>query len=126
MAANFDFTDFYILYKGHPRYNDKEVFEDNILNVILQKYQLLLYTQKGEMYGDPDFGADILKYLFKTRVSAQTVEKEIQRQISIYIPELVGINYSIDITFDEHPTDFTDMMFISFRINEIEVNNFFA
>lgn len=118
-------TDIYILYKGHPKYNDSAAIEDDLIRLIIQKYQLVLFTNKGEMYGDPDFGADIRKYLHQTKVSAEYIKKEIYNQIQSYIPELVNLTYSIDISFDQVENDFTDRMFITFNLSDYQINNFF-
>ena len=117
--------DLYILYKGHPHYNDINIIEDDFIRLIIQKYQMILFTNKGEMYGDPDFGADILKYLFKTKVSGEFVKKEIIKQIEKYIPESINLSYDINVTFDTLTDDFADIMFITFTIADYEINNYF-
>lgn len=122
----FDFTDFYIKYEGHPNYNSTEVIEDEIINVIVQKIEMILFTGKGEMLGDPNFGADLERFLHETKVSADFVEKQITEQIALYIPELEAINYELDVSFAENPTSFSDVMFINVSFKEIEVNVFFT
>lgn len=124
--ANFNYTDFYILYEGHPKFDSVEVVTDDFIRFILQKYELILFTNKGELMSDLDFGADILKYLYQTNVSAEYVKKEISHQIDTYIPEMAGINYELDVFFQQKAGDFSDIMFISLRINEYEVNNYFG
>ena len=119
---NFDFVDIYIGYKGHPKYNDTQLIVDDLVRMIVQKYEMIIFTTKGELIGEPDFGADLLKYLHQTKVSAKYIEKLIYEQIVVYIPELVGISYTLDISFDQHPYDFIDVMLIDFKINEYEVN----
>ena len=123
--TNFDFTDFYIKYPGHPTFDDTQLIEDEIIRVIIQKYQMILFTNKGEVLGSPDFGGDIPKLLHQTRVSSRFVENELNSQISEYIPDLVGISYELDIRFAPNPNGFSDMMFIDFTIKDYEVNAYF-
>ena len=96
--ANFDWTDFNIKYLGHPKYNSTELIEDEIVRVIVQKYEMILFTNKGEVLGDPNFGGDLERLLHQTKVSSKYVEKNLNEQISTYIPELTGITYQLNIT----------------------------
>lgn len=122
----FDYTDFYVKYPGHPRFNDLEIIEDEIIRVIIQKIEMVLFTNKGELLGDPNFGADLIRYLHKTLVSADFVKQDIQEQVTRYIPELNGIDYGLTVSFAKNPNNFSDMMFIDFKIKEYEVNAFFS
>tara|TARA_R110000772_G_scaffold2410_1_gene8327 strand:+ start:43873 stop:44250 length:378 start_codon:yes stop_codon:yes gene_type:complete len=124
--ANFDFTDFYIKYPGHPNFDDTQLIQDEIVRVIIQKYEMILFTNKGEVLANPDFGGDLEKLLHQTRVSAQYVEKDLNEQISIYIPELTGISYRLDVSFAPNPENYSDVMFIDFQVKEFRVNAYFA
>ena len=125
MAA-FDFTDFYIKFPGHPKFNDLEIIEDEIVKVIVQKIEMILFTIKGEMIGDPNFGGDLPIYLHQTNVSADFVKRNLSDQFSTYIPELDQTDYSLDVTFMQNPNEFSDMMFIDIKVREFEINAFFA
>jgi hypothetical protein len=59
----FDFSDFYIIYLGHPRFNDTQIIEDDVIRVIIQKWELIIFTNRGELFCDPEFGGDLPKYL---------------------------------------------------------------
>lgn len=123
--AKFDFSDFYIKYPEHPNFNDAELIEDEIVRVIVQKYEMIIFTNKGEVLGDPNFGADLEKLLHKTKVSSTYVERILQEQISTYIPEITGLSYDLSVSFDKHPDSYSDIMFIDFKIKEYEVNSYF-
>jgi hypothetical protein len=123
--ANRDFTDFYIKYPGHPKFNDISLIEDEIVRVIVQKYEMILFTNKGELLGHPDFGGDLERLLHKTKVGAPYVEKNLNEQISTYIPELTGIPYELNVTFEQNPNSYSDIMFIDFKIKDYEVNAYF-
>ena len=45
-----DFTDFYIEYPGHPRFRDLQIIEDDVVRIILQKWEMILFTNKGELF----------------------------------------------------------------------------
>jgi hypothetical protein len=59
------FTDFYIKFPGHPKFNDAEIIQDEIIKVIIQKIEMILFTNRGELLGDPNFGGDLLRYLHR-------------------------------------------------------------
>lgn len=116
-----DFRDFYIKYKGHPKYVSAELIEDDVINVIIQKYEMILFTNKGEVLGEPDLGADLLMLLYETRVSSIYVERIIKSQISSYIPELDGMNYSLKAVFTQDSENYQDILVIYFQIADYEV-----
>jgi hypothetical protein len=117
----FDFTDFYILYQGQPKYDSTELIEDELIRVIVQKYQMVIFTNKGEVLGDPDFGANLEEILFEFRVSEDYVKGKIQEQIETYIPEMLGSSYNLQIVFVQDPENFQDMMFINLTIADYDI-----
>lgn len=116
-----DFRDFYIKYKGHPNYVSSEIIEDDVVNVIIQKYEMILFTNKGEVLGEPDLGCDLLMLLNETKVASNYVESVIRRQISKYIPELDSMNYSLSVAFTEDVQNYQDIMYIYFQLADYEV-----
>jgi hypothetical protein len=119
--ANFNFIDFYIGYPGHPRFRDPEVIEDDIVRVIIQKYEMIVFTNKGEVFGDPNFGADLVKLLHETKISNRAVEAEIRAQIADYIPEIEGIEFNVEVEFFDHPDRHLEYMIIYFTIAGYQV-----
>ena len=115
------FIDFYIGYPGHPRFKSSELIEDDVIRVIVQKYEMILFTNKGELLGDPNFGANLPELLHQTRLSAEFIEGDIRSQILDYIPEIDGIDYSLKVEFFEDPERFQEYMVIGFKIRDYEV-----
>jgi len=122
----FDFKDMYIGYQGHPRFQVNTIITDDIIRVIIQKYEMIIFTNKGELYGDPNFGADLLKLLYETRISATATRNVIAQQISEYIPELNDIDYGLEVVFEQDPEKFQDIMIVNFTIREYEVKAIIA
>ena len=119
--AEFDFKDHYIGYKGHPRFIINKIVEDDVIRVIIQKYEMLLFTNKGELLGDPDFGCDLPKLLFQTRVSAEGVRKIVLQQIRKYVPELSTTNFQLEASFFQDPENYQDVLQIDFQLADYEV-----
>jgi hypothetical protein len=117
----FDFTDFYIKYEGVPKYNSSELVEDDIIRVIIQKYELILFTIKGEVLGDPNFGANLDELLYETTVSEEFVKNTIQEQLIDYVPEIMGISFDVQVVFVQDPENYQDMMFINLTVADYDI-----
>ena len=117
----FDFTDFYILYEGVPKYNAAELVEDDLIRVIIQKYQMIVFTIKGEILGEPDFGANLDELLFETRVSESAVREVIIEQLATYVPEIFNTKYDVGVVFVQDPGNYQDMMFINLTLNDYDI-----
>ena len=119
-----DFKDHYIGYLGHPKFIVNKIIEDDVIRVIIQKYEMLLFTNKGELLGDSDFGCDLQKLLFETRIAKSGVRIIIIDQINKYIPEIEKTNYFLDVEFSTDPENFQEVMEINFTIADYEVYSF--
>jgi hypothetical protein len=121
MRDNFNFIDFYIGYPGHPRFRTAEIIEDDVVRVIVQKYEMIIFTNKGDLLCDTNFGADLVKLLQETRLSAESIEGEIVSQVVEYIPELEGVEYKVEVAFYEDPNRHQEYMEIYFELAGYEV-----
>jgi hypothetical protein len=119
--AEFDFRDHYIGHPGRPKYIANKMIEDDAVRVIIQKLEMILFTNKGELLGRPDFGCDLEKLLFETRIARSGVIEIIRQQIEDYIPEIRDINYGLDVQFSEDPENFQEVMEIFFEIADYDV-----
>ena len=117
----FDYTDFYILDSSDPTYTQGQIIEEDIINVILQKYKVILFTNKGDVMGEPNFGGDLELLLNQTKVSDVYVKDQLVTQIGSYIPELINMNYTLDVVFTQDVVNYYDIMYIFFKIADFEV-----
>jgi hypothetical protein len=106
--------DFPIRFPGHPKFNDKKIVETDPLETIVQKLELLLYTRKGEVIGNPDYGSDLENYLWETQLAADIIERDLNSQITTYIPELSSMGYKLELNLFEG--NIRDIMQINFNI----------
>jgi phage baseplate assembly protein W len=71
-------------------------------NALKSDLLLLLLTQKGERYYEPNYGTNLIKFIFEPNdgITATEVEQEIKRTVSLYIPTLtidrVSFNWETD------------------------------
>ena len=65
----------------------------------------VIFTPKGQKLRDPDFGTDLIKYIFgpKDSMAFNEIKSEISTQISKYVPQVEFRNIDIyTMEADEH------------------------
>jgi len=118
-----DYKDINIRYVGHPKYLSTRVLEDRMIEVIIQKLEMILFTRKGEVLGQPNLGCDIEYYLWSTNVPANKIKKEINDQIIEFIPELTQMNYNVELKL--YQGTLRDIMYINIYILDYSINFIF-
>jgi len=121
MARIENFQDISIRWKGHQKYKPRKIIEDDAVEVIVQKLEMLLFTGEDEVFGqDADgFGADLERYLWQTRVSNDILKGVIVQQINRWVPELLIMGYDLEIKLFEGT--FRDIMEVNFEIQGYNV-----
>lgn len=119
--SNFNFVDFYLGYPGHPRFRSLEMIEDAALSVIVQKWEMILFTNKGEVFGQPNLGANLYYYLHETKLSSDSIREALMEQISIFIPELDNIEYELTVSIFEDPERHQECMEIYFKLSDFDI-----
>lgn len=122
MAA-YDYTDFYIIDSSFNKFNDTELIEDDLIKIIIQKYQVIVYTTKGDVLGENNLGSNLLELLYETRLSSEDVQELIEDQIYTYIPEITQTPFTLTVTFEQDPENYQDVMFIEFKLDEYQIVN---
>jgi len=113
MKRTQDWKDFTIRWDGHQKYIEGKLYEDNLIEVIVQKIEMILFTKQGEVYGEDGdgLGANIEYYLWETKISNEIIKSKIVHQINKYIQELNIIGYELDIKI--LPGTFRDILEIN-------------
>lgn len=60
----------------------------NEIEALVDKIRMVMLTKKGELLGDPNFGVDLESYIFETYFDKKGIQREIQTQFALYIPEM--------------------------------------
>jgi len=109
-----DLTDLPIRYEGHPKYNRREILVTDPVETIVQKLELLLLTNTGEVIGEPEYGGNIEYLLWQTDVAVDVIESDLNSQISRFIPELNQIGYTLEAQLFEG--EYRDILNLNFTI----------
>jgi len=125
MAKVDNFSDLTIRYSGHPKYSTNRIIEDRLIEVILQKLEMLLFTWEDEVLGEDSlgFGLSLEKYLWQTKVSNIILKSKITKSISRWIPELDKIGYELELKLFEGTA--RDIMELNFTIKGYNVTYVF-
>lgn len=116
-----DFRDVSIRWPGHPKYKLNKPIESDLVEVIVQKLEVMLMSMSNEVYGDTDFGGNIPFYLWQTSLSNNNLKTLITQQIDMYIPEMNTIGYTLDLKlYDTYPT--MDILELNFVIQGYNVD----
>jgi hypothetical protein len=118
-----DFRTFQVRYPGHPKYQPDVVLIDNPVIHIIQKIEMLLFTNKGDFIGDLDLGCDLELLIWETNVSGDYIQNIVLEQFNTYIPELSLTNWTLSVDFVEG--DFRDIAVINITVNDAEITTIF-
>lgn len=118
-----DIRDLVIRYDGHPKYDENRIIEDDEIETIVQKLEMILFTSKGEVLGDNDMGINLEYYLWQTRITSGNLKSKVEEQISTYIPELNALGYTFDVDLFEGTL--RDILYLNFVIKGYNIEFIF-
>lgn len=91
---------------------------------ISSKLTYLLLTNKGERYYDPNYGTNLLKYVFEPndQVTENDIENELREDVKKYMPEVTiqRVTFSEGVNDDNSVNENTLLVEISFVYSENE------
>jgi phage baseplate assembly protein W len=120
--SNANITDFNIRYPGHPKYNVSRIVEDRTMEFLLQKVEMILYTNQGDLLSDPNFGCNIEYYLWSIDAPVEKIQSVIQEQINTYIPELNQLQYNLNVEVQVYQGTLRDILYININIKNSKLN----
>lgn len=103
----------------HPKYNAYRILEDRPIEIIVQKLESILFANKGDVLGDPDFGCNLQYYLWRTDAPKESMQRTIYEQIDKYIPELRDYTFSVSV--DLYQGTVKDIMYVNIKIEDMSV-----
>lgn len=109
-----------------PRYSETALEIHDVLSNLIQKIEVLLYTPKGSLLCQPDFGVDLEKYVFETNVSADYIRNEINMQLWKYVLSSEDSQYHVtcDVNFYERTRESSFMCVVDIYIGEYPVTSY--
>ena len=119
-----DIKDLNIRGVGHPKYNSDRLLEDRPMEFIIQKIENVLFSKKGDVLGDYNFGCNLEYYLWSTGAPESKIKRIITEQLQKYVPELSFLEHTIDVGLYEGTTK--DILYIDIKIIDSTYNFVFS
>ena len=88
-----------------------ESYEDSIKSMILH----IIFTQKGHRLRNPEFGSDLVRYIFEpdTEVTLEGVKNEISTSIRRWLPNIEFTDINI---YDDENSEYGKIVMIHYNI----------
>jgi hypothetical protein len=90
--------EFYVKDIGEPNYKGDKLQQDAELSMLLTQIETILFTRKGEVLGDLDFGANLEDYVYEFKYNDYMIKRALEAQLKAYAP--LSRKYPIDIQVD--------------------------
>lgn len=90
--------DFYTREGDDIKFQEGRLEISDDLESAIQQIKMTLFTNKGDVLGEPEFGLDIEKYLFEYSIDSESIAKDATMQINKYSGKLINRPISVEST----------------------------
>jgi hypothetical protein len=87
--------DFYMRQQGDPKFRPDQVEVYNEVEALINQIKMTLFTNRGEVLGEPRFGIQVEKYLFEFDIDPFGLSAIAESQVNEYVT--LSRSYSIKI-----------------------------
>lgn len=107
--------DISIRFPGHNKYSKRRIIENDVIEVIVQKLEMILFTGENEVFGEvEDVTVNMSYYLWNTKMSNINLKQIISEKIEYFIPELIMLGYDLNLELFEGT--YRDILYVNFII----------
>lgn len=82
-----------------PGYDPTLVETNSVLEGVLTKIRMILFTQRGEVMGSEGLGMNLEELLFRFSFDELGVQNQFNNQLYLYVPESAVFNVSLKVNF---------------------------
>jgi len=86
--------DLYLRDPSDPFFQSDTLEVSDELQMLVGQLKMMLFTNRGEVLGAPDFGADLENQLFSLNLNEFSVKSALRDQVMKFIP--LGAQYQVD------------------------------
>lgn len=97
-------------------------FTDEVESIITQ-IKVLLTTEKGSVFGSPDFGFNIEEYIFGTRKDAEEILEDLETDVLLYVHHSDSTRITFKLSFGDSGKGY-DYAVLDIYINGAKVIGF--
>ena len=93
--------EFYVKDIGEPNFQPDKLQQDAELSMLLTQIETMLFTRKGEVLGNPEFGVNLEDYVYSFRYNDYLIKKVIVEQLNMFVPLAQKYNVDVGVEFVE-------------------------
>lgn len=97
----YKYMEFYVKDIGEPNFQPDKLQQDAELSMLLTQIETMLFTRKGEVLGNPEFGANLEDYVYSFRYNDYLIKKVIVEQLNMFVPLAQKYNVDVGVEFVE-------------------------
>ena len=105
----------YIKTLGDPNYSPSEIQTKNEIEQLITQIETILFTNKGEVLGDPNFGCSLNDLIYELNANEFKIKNEIVSQLNTYCP--LASKYNIEPVISFVRGEVRDEAFIDITID---------
>jgi phage baseplate assembly protein W len=106
--------------QSDPKFRADQVEVTDDLEATIQQIMMTIFTKKGEVLGEPDFGLNLDSYLFEFDVDPTSLSRAAQDQIYSYIPETKKRRITIEPSLYPDTVSNRDILVLLIDVPEIK------
>ena len=93
--------EFYVKALGDPGFSIDKLQQDDDIAMLLTQIETILFTRKGSVLGNPEFGCNLEDYVYSLRYNDYMIKNVINEQINRYAPLSKKYPVIINVDFTE-------------------------
>ena len=78
--------DFYVKTLGDPNYDPRKVHTESEVAQLIVQLETVLFTNKGEVLGQPDFGCNLNDLVYTLNYNEQQIQDVVKEQLKRFVP----------------------------------------
>jgi len=98
-----------------PQYVYQQLETSNPIEALLTKLRMIMFTNRGEILGEPDLGLDLEYHLFELNFNSFQLQQNFLGQVAKYVPE--AQYYKVDLQVSFVPGTVRDIAYIDIYID---------
>lgn len=114
--------EFYTRDDSYQKYNENILELNDELSCLIMKIEQVLFTNKGEVLGVPEFGCNLDDMIFTLELNASFIKNNIKEQISTYCMNMDSPNhYNVEVEVSFFQNEERNGAIVNVFINEKKV-----
>ena len=105
----------YIKTLGDPNFDADQLQSDDDIQMLLTQIETLIFTNKGEVMGNSEFGLNIEDYVYSFRYNDNMLQSMISEGIYRYCP--LSYKYPVNVSVEFTEETERNMVFIDITID---------